>query len=75
MRSKPWRSKKTEKRFPSPIPKNSGITVTITESVNGKKKTTKVRAADTAELAKKDPEAHKFYRKYFHPRPKNGKPK
>ncbi len=55
--------------------KELGITVTITESVNGTKKTTKVRAADTAELAKKDPEAHKFYRKYFHPRPKNGKPK
>ncbi len=55
--------------------KNSGITVTITESVNGKKKTTKVRAADTAELANKNPEAHKLYRKYFHPRPKNGKPK
>ena len=55
--------------------KDSGITVTITESVNGKKKTTKVRAADTADLAKKDPEAHKYYRKYFHPRPKNGKSK
>jgi hypothetical protein len=55
--------------------KESGITVTITESVNGKKETTKVRAADTADLAKKNPEAHKLYRKYFHPRPKNGKPK
>lgn len=55
--------------------KESGITVTITESVDGKKKTTKVRAADTAELAKKNPEAHTFYRKYFHPRPKSGKSK
>lgn len=55
--------------------KDSGITVTITESVNGNKKTTKVRAADTADLAQKNPEAHRFYRKYFHPRPKNGKSK
>jgi hypothetical protein len=55
--------------------KESGITVTITESEGGKKKTTKVRAADTAELARKDPEAHRYYRQYFHPRPKNVKPR
>ena len=36
---------------------------------------TKVRAADLADLAKKDPEAHHLYRKYFHSHPKNGKPR
>ncbi|MGO9113064.1 MAG: hypothetical protein ACLP9L_27850 [Thermoguttaceae bacterium] len=55
--------------------KESGITVTITESVDGKKKMTKVQAADLPELAKKNPEAHHLYGKYFRPRPKNGKPK
>ena len=53
--------------------KESGITVTTTESVGGKKKMTKVRAADLPELAKKNPEAHHLYQKYFHPRPKSGK--
>ena len=53
--------------------KESGITVTATESVGGKKKMTEVRAANAAELAKKNPEAHHLYRQYFHPRPKNGK--
>ena len=53
--------------------KESGITLTITESVGGKKKTTKVQAADLLELARKSPEAHHLYRKYFHPRPKSGK--
>ena len=53
--------------------KESGITVTTTESVGGKKKMTEVRAANVAELAKKNPEAHHLYRQYYHPRPKNGK--
>jgi RNA polymerase sigma factor (sigma-70 family) len=55
--------------------KESGITVTVTESVGEKKKTTKVRAADPAELARKNPDAHQLYRKYFHPKPKTGKSK
>ncbi len=55
--------------------KESGITVTITESVGGKKKMTKVQAADLPELARKNPEAHHLYGKYFHLRPKSGKPK
>ena len=55
--------------------KESGITVTITELDGGKRKTTRVQAADLPELAKKNPRAHQFYGKYFHPRPKNGKPK
>jgi hypothetical protein len=55
--------------------KESGITVTVTETVGEKKKTTKVRAADSAELARKNPDAHQLYRKYFHPRPKAGKAK
>jgi hypothetical protein len=55
--------------------KESGITVTVTEVEGGKKKMTKVRAADSAELARKNPEAHQLYRKYFHPRPKAGRPK
>jgi len=55
--------------------KESGITVTITESEGGKKKMTRVQATDLQELARKNAEAHRFYRKYFQPRPKNGKPK
>lgn len=55
--------------------KDSGITVTITETVNGKKKTTQVHAATAAELAGKNPYAHRLYRQYHHPRPKTGKTK
>lgn len=55
--------------------KESGITVTVTELVAGEKKMTKVQAADLPELAKKNPNAHRLYGKYFHHRPKGGKPK
>jgi hypothetical protein len=55
--------------------KESGITVTITESVSGKERRTKVRAADQTELEKKSPEAQQLYRKYFRQRQKNGKAK
>ena len=52
--------------------KDSGITVTITESVDGRKRTTQVNAATAAELARKNPYAHRLYRQY-RPRPKTGK--
>ena len=55
--------------------KESGITVTVTEMVNGKKKTTQVKATTAAELARKNPDAHRWYREYLHPRPKTGKAK
>jgi hypothetical protein len=55
--------------------KESGITVTVTETQGGKKRTTEVRAANAAELARKNPDAHRMYRQYFHPRPKTGKAK
>jgi hypothetical protein len=55
--------------------KESGITVTITELVGGKKKMTEVRAANPAELAKKNPEAHHLYKRYIHAHQKVGKPK
>jgi hypothetical protein len=53
--------------------KESGITVTVTESDGGRKRTTEVRAANAAELARKNPDAHRMYRQYYHPRPKTGK--
>ena len=42
----------------------NGISVEITEDKEGKKETHKYQAADTEELKKKHPEAHKLYRKY-----------
>jgi hypothetical protein len=55
--------------------KDSGITITITETVGGKRNTTQVNAADAADLARKNPDVHHMYRKYFHPRPKGGRGK
>jgi hypothetical protein len=40
------------------------ITVTITETVNGKQKKTEVKAKDLGDLKKKNAEAAKFYEKY-----------
>jgi hypothetical protein len=53
--------------------KESGISVKIVETVNGKRKTTQVNAATAAELAGKNPYAHRLYRQYRHPRPKAAK--
>ena len=69
------RSTRTERTISISDSKESGITVTITETVNGKKKTTQVYAATAAELAGKNPYAHRLYRQYLHPRPKTGKTK
>jgi len=41
-----------------------GISVEITEDKEGKEETTKYQAANTEELRKKHPEAHKIYQKY-----------
>ncbi len=43
---------------------NKGITVEITEKVNGKDVKKKYEAKDVAELKKKHPEAHREYEKY-----------
>ncbi|MEZ6118925.1 MAG: hypothetical protein R3C28_20475 [Pirellulaceae bacterium] len=40
---------------------DSGITVTISETVNGDERTRTVQAADAAELKRKDPEAFRLY--------------
>ena len=55
--------------------KDSGITVTVTETHGGRKRTTEVKAANATELARKNPDANRMYRQYYHPRAKTGKGK
>lgn len=43
---------------------DAGITVTITENVDGREQKTVVQAANAAELKKKNPKAHRLYQKH-----------